>query len=317
MSESRIIAHRGGDSGPENSLANFAGAIAQGADGVEMDVTLAADALMLYHDFQLNPLMTRRKDGRPLRDCALRGCARAELRQLEVFCPQKPQRCADISDIGEFGAWAAQHAPRRFQFHVELKNLLLDPDSGPIRRLGEESVSALGAHGLMAQATLLSFDWRILQYVRRRYPQMAIACSSLPFALTDPKGPSLYGKRKDWLGSKLAARLQKAARTHAPWWGRVNPARQRGASHGEQMLRAIAAMGADAWCAPWQDVSLELQQLARELGLKIFAWPVNRFTSLRRLQARKLDALITHSPALARLSAASEPALPAPLSLSA
>ena len=302
MSASLIIAHRGGDSGPENSLTAIAGAIAQGADGVEIDIMRTADALVLYHDFQLTPRFTRRKDGRALGEDAMQGLTRTQLRALDIFCPRAPHMRDEISDINEFCRWVADHAPRRFQFFVELKSRLMDADSAPIQRLAEESVAALKAHGLLPQTTLLSFDWRILQHVRRRHPQVAIACTSLPFALTMPGGPSLYGKSKDWLGGELAARLQKAARPQALWWGAAEPTRHRGAEHGEKMLRAMAAMGANAWCAPWQDVSPARQDLAQELGLKIFAWPVDRFVSLRRLHARKLDALITHSPALARLS---------------
>lgn len=50
-----IIGHRGASASfPENTLAAFAGAIDQGADGIELDVRRSADdVLVLHHDAQL------------------------------------------------------------------------------------------------------------------------------------------------------------------------------------------------------------------------------------------------------------------------
>ena len=47
-----VIAHRGASAAfPENTLAAFSGAVAQGADGVELDVRRTADGrLALSHD---------------------------------------------------------------------------------------------------------------------------------------------------------------------------------------------------------------------------------------------------------------------------
>ena len=50
-----VLAHRGGE-GPwrENTLAAFAGALAGGADGVELDVRRTADGrLVIHHDAEI------------------------------------------------------------------------------------------------------------------------------------------------------------------------------------------------------------------------------------------------------------------------
>ena len=58
------IAHRGGAAlMPENTLAAFAGAIARGCDGAELDVQLTRDGVVVvHHDFRLKPGLAR-KDG--------------------------------------------------------------------------------------------------------------------------------------------------------------------------------------------------------------------------------------------------------------
>lgn len=59
----QVIAHRGASAvHPENTVAAFAGAVALGADGVELDVHVSADgALVVHHDAAL-------ADGTPIAD---------------------------------------------------------------------------------------------------------------------------------------------------------------------------------------------------------------------------------------------------------
>src|SRR3954463_8399634 len=55
------IAHRGSAAlHPENTMPAFAGAIARGCDGAELDVQLSADGVaVVHHDFRLNPFYAR------------------------------------------------------------------------------------------------------------------------------------------------------------------------------------------------------------------------------------------------------------------
>ncbi|HNU07569.1 MAG TPA: glycerophosphodiester phosphodiesterase family protein, partial [Pyrinomonadaceae bacterium] len=51
-----IVAHRGSSAlAPENTLAAFRRAIADGAEGIEFDVRLAKDDVVVFHD----PTLTR------------------------------------------------------------------------------------------------------------------------------------------------------------------------------------------------------------------------------------------------------------------
>jgi glycerophosphoryl diester phosphodiesterase len=50
-----VIGHRGGDGGPQNSVATIERAAAHGADGVEIDVQLSGGALVTRHDVGSSP----------------------------------------------------------------------------------------------------------------------------------------------------------------------------------------------------------------------------------------------------------------------
>src|ERR1700743_1165116 len=81
------IAHRGGAQlMPENTLAAFADALARGCDGVELDVQLSRDGMVIvHHDFRLMKDVAR-KDGVWLtRSCPrIKDLTLAELRQFDV-----------------------------------------------------------------------------------------------------------------------------------------------------------------------------------------------------------------------------------------
>src|SRR3982750_2482677 len=81
------IAHRGGAAlMPENTLAAFKDAMARGCDGVELDVQLTRDGVVVvHHDFRLKAGLARRdgawrtEPGPRIKDISLK-----ELRQFDV-----------------------------------------------------------------------------------------------------------------------------------------------------------------------------------------------------------------------------------------
>jgi glycerophosphoryl diester phosphodiesterase len=105
-----IYGHRGASADhPENTLEAFAGARAQGADGVELDVRLAADgSLIVHHDAWYRDGRTLwstraedRPDGVPLLDETLEACVdlrvNVEIKNLD-------------GDLGEGVAWTTDPA---------------------------------------------------------------------------------------------------------------------------------------------------------------------------------------------------------------
>ncbi len=115
-----VIAHRGASAAyPENSEAAFAGAIAQGADGVELDVRRTADGrLALSHDDTL-------PDGTVVVETAF---ADLPAGTIDLSCALDV--CAPLAVV-----------------NTEIKNWPDDKDFDPTERLAEDVVALLLARG--------------------------------------------------------------------------------------------------------------------------------------------------------------------------
>jgi len=115
-----VIGHRGASASfPENTLAAFAGAIAQGADGVELDVRRTSDGrLALSHDDTL-------ADGRVV---------------VETSFGDLPRHIADLSQ-------ALDACTPLAVVNIEIKNWPDDKDFDPTEQLAADVVSLLADRG--------------------------------------------------------------------------------------------------------------------------------------------------------------------------
>ena len=166
-----ILGHRGASAyAPENTLAAFRLALEQGADGVELDVTLSADdAPVVIHDDTLD----RTTDGRgPVRAHSL-----AELKRLDAgrwfglkFAGER------LPTLGE--AFAA--LGRGPLINVELKR---DPSGAG--RLPERVVTLIREHHLEQRVLISSFHYANLRRVRALAPELPLG---LLYDPTEPAG---------------------------------------------------------------------------------------------------------------------------------
>ncbi len=145
-----VIGHRGASRDhPENTLAAFAGAIDQRADGVELDVRRTADgALAISHDDTL-------PDGRVL----------VELQQVELppdmpMLPQALDVCRPLSVV-----------------NIEIKNWPDDKDFDPGEQLASNVVALLEARGELDDGRYLvsGFHLPTVDRVRELAPGLATA----------------------------------------------------------------------------------------------------------------------------------------------
>jgi glycerophosphoryl diester phosphodiesterase len=115
-----VIAHRGASAThPENTVAAFEAAIAQGADGVELDVRRTADrAMAVHHDAAL-------ADGRLVVETP--------------FAELPPAVCDLEAALDACGALRV--------VNVEIKNWPDDPDFDPTAGLAEQVVELVGGRG--------------------------------------------------------------------------------------------------------------------------------------------------------------------------
>ncbi len=162
-----IIGHRGASAAlPENTLAAFALAVDQGADGVETDVRLSKDGrLVLVHDSTL-----RRLSGNPHKVCDLTA---SELKQENLG---EEQTVALLEELFEL-------LGDSILYNLELKDFGLC-DQGLVDRVAEEVM----AFNLQSQTLISSFNPLVVRRARRRFPLI------LPVALI--RGPGVYRHTK-------------------------------------------------------------------------------------------------------------------------
>jgi glycerophosphoryl diester phosphodiesterase len=156
-----VLGHRGAAASErENTVRAFARALADGADGVELDVRRTADgALAVHHDPAL-------ADGRVI-----------------VAIP-----AADLPPEVPLLAAALDACAGAKVVNVELKNWPDDPDFDPTERLVEAVVALLGERGELEAPGLLlsSFHRPTVERVRALAPGLATAL--LTIDVPDPAG---------------------------------------------------------------------------------------------------------------------------------
>ena len=225
-----ILGHRGASAdAPENTLAAFRLALAQGADGVELDVTLSADDVpVVIHDDTLERTTTGA--GR-VHDFTL-----AQLKQLDAGYPAKfgqqfaGERLPTLAEVfADIGARAI--------INVELKR---DPSAE--QALAAKALALIREHGMTQRVIVSSFHYENLRRVR------ALA-AELPLGL-------LYDPAEPWRIAQAWLTAGVRAEAHHPYFPLFNAAtrglyRARGARvnvwtvNSEADLRAQMALGVE------------------------------------------------------------------------
>jgi glycerophosphoryl diester phosphodiesterase len=164
-----IIGHRGASLAlPENTLAAFALAVEQGADGVELDVRLSKDGrAVLMHDANL-----QRVSGNPARVCDL---TIRELKQIDLGMGQTIPLLAELFELTGDSTL----------YNIELKEFGLR-DLGLVDAVAQ----VVDDFGLQEVVLLSSFNPLVVRRARR---QTAV---NVPVALI--RGPGVYRHTK-WL----------------------------------------------------------------------------------------------------------------------
>jgi glycerophosphoryl diester phosphodiesterase len=263
-----VVGHRGARARfPENTLPAVRHALATGAQGVEVDVRVSSDdVLVVTHDATLPPERCRAPGGRRVPPgLAIRGLSFDALRRYDCGAyadPRFPAQRAvpgtpipSLDEVLELLASPEPGAARDATLFLELKreeDPRLSPPRKPYARL---VVEALERRGLAGRTVVLSFDHSLLRAVRALEP-------ALPAML-------LVDHETD-----LAA---LALREGAAW---VGP------RHTRLTASSVAALHA--------------------AGVRVFAWTANSAADQDRLAAMGVDAIGTDDPAglLARWASA-------------
>lgn len=254
-----VVGHRGARARfPENTLPAVRHALAAGARGVEVDVRVSADdVLVVTHDATLSPDRCRAPGGRRVSPgLAIRGLSFDALRRYDCgafadprFPAQRAVPGTPIPSLDEVLGLLASPEPqtaRDATLFLELKreeDPRLSPSPEPYARL---VVEALERRGLAGRTVVLSFDRALLRAVLALEP-------ALPTMV-------LVDHEEDLVALAL--------REGAAW---VGP------RHTRVTAASVAAL--------------------HDAGVRVFAWTANRAADQDRLAAMGVDAIGTDDPA--------------------
>jgi glycerophosphoryl diester phosphodiesterase len=157
-----ILGHRGASAyAPENTLGAFNMAVAQGADGVELDVTLSADGVpVVIHDESLD----RTTNGHgPVNRQSL-----AALKQLDAGYPSRFGRQFPNERIPTLAEVFARIPPQAV-INVELKH-----DRSPGRELAGRVVALIHEYKMTRRVLISSFQYSSLRRVKALDPALPV-----------------------------------------------------------------------------------------------------------------------------------------------
>ncbi len=282
-----VQGHRGARGlAPENTLAAFRVALAEGVDTLETDLGVTRDGvLVIAHDSRLNPQIVRDAQGRWI-DApgpTIRSLTLAELRRFDVgrlrpggdYARQWPQqRPADgerMPTLDEFFD-LVRREPRRVALNLETK---ITPTSGTDvidpQGFADALVRAIRQSGLGDRVTVQSFDWRTLVAVRAQAPEIPTACLTIE--------------------TERSSTVRVGPDGVSPWHAGL-----RLSEHGGSVARLVKAAGCTTWSMFWRDLTEARVREAHALGLRVLPWTVNEPDDMKRLIAWGVDGLITDYP---------------------
>lgn len=287
------IGHRGAAGlAPENTLASFSRACAVGVSGIELDVHLSADnVVVVHHDYALHPNIARDARGAWVPDAArplLRDLTLAELRAYDVgrlqpdtdyarrYPAQVPSDGARIPTLDEvITLFLAECAPP-VRLVVEIKTDPTRPALSAVpETLADSAVARLRARGVVDRAQVIAFDWRPLQRVQ------AIA----------PEIPTSYLT----VESRDFDSIERGRDGASPWMAGIDVD-----AHDGSVPRAIHAAGGRNWSPNLRNVTAESLAEAHALGLRVYPWTVNEKEEMQRLITLGVDGITTDRPDVLR-----------------
>ncbi|MGJ4999606.1 glycerophosphodiester phosphodiesterase [Bradyrhizobium sp. HKCCYLS3077] len=289
-----IEAHRGGRAlHPENTLQAFAAALALGVDTLELDVGVTRDGvLVVSHERRLNPDLARDAAGNyvappgpllidlPLAD--VQSYDVGQIRPGSDYARQFPEQQAltgaipppRIPTLKQVIDLVRGSGNDKVRLNIETKLDPALPDEAPDpERFVSLLLDLIDAEHFADRIMIQSFDWRTLQLVQQRAPQIPTVYLSLQRG----KAPTVS--------------LTEASR----WTAGFNPA-----DHGGSLPSTIRAAGGKVWSPYFADVTPELISEAHALGLQVVVWTVNKPEDMARLIENGVDGIISDRPDLLR-----------------
>jgi glycerophosphoryl diester phosphodiesterase len=283
-----VIGHRGAAGlAPENTLTAFQKACDTGVDAVELDVFLTEDSnIVVYHDYQLKPDITRNSDGRwlgragpAIRDLTLIQLKRYDVGRLKPgtqYARRYPYQVAvdgeRIPTLAEAIALIEDRCNHETELWIEIKSNPEKPNLTPVPEIiAGEVVKLLREEDITDRVRVLSFDWRVLGHVQK-------IARDIPTVYLSHVGIRLNNIKPGRPGA-------------SPWMAGLDIDNFQGS-----IPRAVKASGGKHW-APYYKYITDVQlKEAHRLGIKVYGWTVDSGTEMFRLIDLGIDGIITNRP---------------------
>ena len=278
----KVIGHRGARGIlPELSLAGFNKALSLGVWGIELDVGVSTDRqVVVYHDYSLNPDITRDLDGewlsgdRPL-ICNL---SLDELRQFDIgrinpnsdyaklFPKQLPVDSSRIPTLVEVVELIRQHTAEVFLCIEAKRSPLFEDYTLDLKTFTDAIINEVKQLDIVNSAIVQSFDWNVLRYIRAHAPEIKV-----------------------W---HLSAQLTGySTMTDARW---TNGLAYEDFHNCTPLM--VQADGGDVWSCNYEILTKQLVNMAHELGQKVYVWTVNEDNDFREMMEMGVDGITTDYP---------------------
>ncbi len=276
---------------PENTLLAFRNTFDIGVQVVELDILSTRDGIpVITHNPRLMSASTRDAEGNWLsgegpriHDLSYEELSRYDvggLRAGTAYAARYPDQAflngLRIPRFEDLARILAEPAYREIWLNIEIKSHPDHPEfTPPIPDYVAPVLSVLRAHGLEGRAILQSFDWRVLEEVARKAPDLPRSYLSYLPRPNPPMDANVFDG-SPWIGS-------------APW-----------ARFDGSLPRMISQMGGMFWCPYHEDLDQEAVALAHDLGLIVNTWTVNSPEDMHRAIDAGVDGIITDYPARAQ-----------------
>jgi glycerophosphoryl diester phosphodiesterase len=284
-----IIGHRGAAGLlPENTLSAFKHACVLGVDGVELDVLVSADGeLVVHHDYRLKPEIARSPDGAWVSASippAIRDLTLVQLKSYDVgrlqpktsyaarYPEQTPvdgERIPTLKEAIQLFKAACGPSTRLL---IEIKTSPEEPDLTPPPEAVADKVAGLvGEEGLADRVLVISFDWRSLVHIQKTAPELATAYLTMVSGGLNNLKPGQYGT--------------------SPWTAGIDVDDFNGSAP-----KAVKAAGGRIWSPYFKNLTAESLAEARQLGLAVYVWTVDKPEDMQRMIDMKVDGITTNRP---------------------
>ncbi len=303
-----IIGHRGcAGLRPENSMAAFTHALELGIEGIELDVHLTKDdVIVVYHDESLNKNYTRdgwgkwlRKPTPQLHEMTWEETQSYDIGRLDPEVNKHPGQVpvdgALIPRLEDVIRLLKDAPNKDLRLFLELKTSAFLPIP---RREGEKLTDVvldmIEALNFADQTTLVSFDWSTLVRAKKSAPQIRNAFTTLPFFWMDEThAPEDFGDK-----AEMITHFRTNTKDDRAAWAGFDWRDQAGDDVNDKVLKAIHEGPADGWFAWHGDINAETVAQAKSYDLEVSCWTVNDRPEFERVRDEGVACVITDRPDL-------------------